>query len=62
VEVGPETSQVDYQRGFLEGLEYLKSKIQKKTLQEALGILDEVVGVVKKQRFSSIDEALMILE
>ena len=62
MEVGPETSQVDYQRGFLEGLEYLKSKIQKKTLQEALGILDEVVGVVKKQRFSSIDEALMILE
>lgn len=54
-------SQTDYQRGFAEGAEYLKSKVTKK-IQEMFSLVDEIIGAVKQQRFSSIDEALMILE
>lgn len=64
VEVGFQTSQADYQRGFLDAAEYIKSKLLKKKgiPQEAVAALDEIIGVVKQQHFSSIDEALMILE
>lgn len=61
---GIQTSQADYQRGFLDAAEYIKSKLLKKKgiPQEAVAALDEIIGVVKQQHFSSIDEALMILE
>ncbi len=32
------------------------------TVGEVMGVLYEVIGVVKQQRFNSIDGALMILE
>jgi hypothetical protein len=57
------TSATEFQRGFIEALEYARSKVQKKkTVEGALETLDGIIVSLKEQRFESLDEALLFVE
>jgi hypothetical protein len=64
VEVDSEMSQAEYQRGFMDGLEYARSKVitPKNDLEKVLATLDDIIGRLKEERFQNFDEALMLLE